>query len=291
MDIVPTIAYKFDEQWSVGLGFQAQYMKAAFTNFDGPYTGIPAIDALVAATNPTNLKASGWGFGAIFGVLFKPDLCTRIGLSYRTQVSEALSGDGQQYTLPGGTVPAPSPDFLSNAQTSVQASTRTPAVLSLGIARDFGDWTVKATGQVNFWNSLNQLTINMPQAFATSSTIVYNWKNAWFGALGADYRANSVLTLRGGFAYDQTPTKGGYRDPRIPDADRYWLTAGVTYLMTRHLSVDGAYEHIFFPDQTVNVTQASGVSATSTLPLEVNQVSAKYKGSADIVALALRYSF
>ena len=291
IDIVPTIAFDINEQLSGGLSFQAMYMKAAFTNFNGPYTSIPAIDSLVAATNPTNLKASGWGFGAIMGILFKPDLCTRIGLSYRTQISEQLSGDGQQYVSPGGTVPGPSPDFLFNAQTAVKAGTITPAVLSLGLARDLGDLTVKATAQMNFWNSLNQLTLHMPDAFGTSATFPFNWNNAWFASLGADYRANDVLTLRTGVAFDESPTRDGYRDPRIPDSDRYWLTFGASFKMTKHLSFDGAYEHIFFPDQHINVTQASGSSATSTVPLEVNQMYAKYSGSADVVGLAMRYSF
>lgn len=82
-----------------------------------------------------------------------------------------------------------------------------------------------------------------------------------------------------------------FRDPRIPDADRVWLNIGATYQVNKHVSIDGAYAHIFVQDTTVNVTQASGASATSVVPLEVNQVSANYKSSVDIVALALRYRF
>jgi len=290
ININPALAYLINEQWAVGLGFQAQYLKATFSNFNGPYTGISAIDALIAANNPTYLKGDGWGYGYTVGVLFKPDLCTRLGVGYRSQISEQLRGNGQQYTSPGGTVPAPSADFLFNAQTSVSAGIKTPAVLTLSAARDIDAWTVKASAQVNFWNSFNQLSINMPNAFANNSTLQTKWKNAWFGAVGADYRATSTWVVRGGIAYDQTPTTS-YRDPRIPDADRVWLTIGASYMMNKHVSFDGAYAHIFMQNQTVNVTQASGSSATSTVPLEVNQVYANYKGSADIVALAIRYSF
>jgi long-chain fatty acid transport protein len=42
----------------------------------------------------------------------------------------------------------------------------------------------------------------------------------------------------------------------------------------------------------VNVTQSLGSSSNSgATPLEVNTVTANYKGSADIVGLAARYSF
>jgi long-chain fatty acid transport protein len=206
-------------------------------------------------------------------------------------ISNQVSGTGQQMTGPGPVVPAPSPDFLFNAQTAVGAAVRTPAIATLSAARDIRKWTVKASVQMNFWNTFNHLSINMPNAFATNSTIQTKWSNSWFAALGADYKLNSAWTLRAGTAYDQTPTNNTTRDPRIPDSDRYWLTAGASYNLTKYLSIDGAYEHIFSPNQTVNVTEATGSNAIATLPLEVNHVNAKYQSSVDIVALALRFSF
>jgi long-chain fatty acid transport protein len=291
IDINPALAYSINDQWAVGVGFQAQYLRAIFSNFNGPYIGMSAIDALIAANNPTYLKGDGWGYGYTMGVLFKPDLYTRIGLGFRSQISQQIRGNGQQYTMPGGTVPAPSQDFPFNAETSVRAGVKTPAVLTLSAARDISPaWTVKASVQLNFWDSFNQLSINMPNAFATNSTIQTKWRNPWFGALGADYRATPEWTLRGGVAYDQTPTTG-LRDPRIPDNNRIWFAIGTSYKLDKHLSIDGAYEYIYIQDQTVNVTQASGSSANSTVPLEVNQVYAKYKSSANILALAVRFSF
>ena len=223
--------------------------------------------------------------------MFEPDQLTRLGVGFRSQVSNQVSGNGQQFTSPGGVVPAPNANFLFNAQTSVGAAIKTPAILTLSAARDINDWTVKATAQVNFWDSFNHLSIDMPQAFGVNSTIQTQWSNAWFAALGADYRLRQSWVLRAGVAYDQTPTNNTYRDARIPDSDRYWLTLGATYMATKHFSIDGAYAHIFTPNQTINLAQASGNSATSTLPLEVNTVTANYRGSIDIVALALRYSF
>jgi long-chain fatty acid transport protein len=289
--INPALAYAINDKWSIGLGFQAQYMRATFSNFNGTYTGIGSLDTLLAASYPTYVKGSSWGYGYTLGVLFKPDLYTRLGAGFRSQVSENLKGEGRQYVSPGGIVPAPSSAFLFNGESSVTAGVKTPAVLTLSAARDIGNWTVKASAQANFWNSFNQLSINMPSAFATSSTLQTKWKNTWLGALGADYHLTSAWTLRAGVAYDQTPTQDTYRDPRIPDADRIWLAAGVSCKLNKNLSLDGSYTHIFFRDQTINVTQATGSSATSTVPLEMNKAYAKFKGSAEVVGLAVRYSF
>lgn len=291
IDFNPAIAWSINNKWSVGAGFQVQYLRATFSNFNGPYTGDPEIDAFIAATRQTYLKASGWGYGYNLGVLFNPDACTRLGIGYRSIISERISGNGWQYTSPGSTVPAPSQDFLFNARTSTRAAVKTPAILTMSAARDIANWTVKATAQLNFWNTFKQISIDMPDAFATNSTIPIKWKNAWLASLGADYRATCNWTVRGGVAYDQTPTRDSTRDPRIPDADRYWLTLGATYQASRHWSVDGVYQHIFMKTQNVRVTQASGTNAISPTPLEVNRVSARYTGSADILGLAFRYSF
>lgn len=291
VDIIPAVAFAINNKWSVGVGFQAQYLKAIFSNFNGPYTGVSEIDAFIASTHQTYLKASGWGYGYTVGVLFNPDACTRLGVGYRSIISERISGNGWQFTSPGETVPAPSQDFLFNARTSVRAAVKTPAILTISAARDIGNWTVKASAQLNFWNTFKQISIDMPDAFATNSTIQVKWRNSWLGALGADYRATCNWIVRGGVAYDQSPTINRTRDTRIPDAERVWLTFGATYQASRHWSIDGAYQHLFMRDQNVKVTQASGTNAIATLPLEVNQVRAHYKGSADIFGLAFRYSF
>jgi long-chain fatty acid transport protein len=291
VDVVPAIAYSINNQWALGLGFQAQYINATFSNYNGPYTGVAPIDALIASTQPTLLKAHGWGYGYTAGVFYKPDLCTRIGLGFRSQISEQLRGDGQQYVSPGDTVPAPSQEFLFNAQTSVHGAIKTPAVLTLSAARDFGRWTLKGSAQVNFWSTFNKLSIYMPDAFATNATFQTKWRNTFFGALGAEFNATPAWTFRGGVAYDQTPTVNSYRDPRIPDNDRIWANIGATYHVTKCLSFDAAYSHIFIMDQTVNVTQASGTNTVATVPLEENQVYAKYKGSADVIGIAARISF
>jgi long-chain fatty acid transport protein len=292
VSINPAMSWAFTQKFSIGLGFQAQYLNATFSNFDGPYTGVPVLDTLLAATHATYVNGSSWGYGYTLGAMFKADELTRFGLGYRSQISEQISGNGRQFTSPGGVTPAPSQAFLFNAGSKATAGVVTPAVLTLSAARDIGPWTVKASAQWNLWSCFNQLSIYMPNAFATNSTIQTHWRNAWLGALGADYRFNKMWTARAGVAYDETPTQNAFRDPRIPDADRVWLTLGATYAVNKHVSIDGVYEHIFIANQNINVTQAIGTSVNSGgVPLEVNTVAANYKGSADIVGIAARYSF
>jgi long-chain fatty acid transport protein len=292
LDINPSFSWALTDKLAIGIGFQAQYLQANFSNFDGPYTGVPPIDTLIASTHATYVNGSAWGYGYTLGAFFKPDELTRLGLGFRSQISEQLGGNGRQFTSPGGVVPAPSQAFLFNAGTTDSAAVKTPGVITLSAARDIGPWTVKASVQYNMWNVFNQLSINMPQAFAINSTIQTHWRNSWLGALGADYQINPKWIVKAGVAYDETPTINFYRDPRIPDSSRVWLTAGATYKIAKHISFDGVYEHIFFDNQSVNVTQGLGTSSNSgTTPLEVNTVTASFRSSVDIVGLAVRYSF
>lgn len=288
--INPALSYALNDKWSLGVGLQIQYMQATFSNFNGVYTGEEWSDKWDATNYPTYLKGDGLSAGANLGLLFKPDEQTRLGMGYRSRITTRLGGNGQQYTYAGLIVPAPSLTSPYNANTHVKARVTTPDILTFSAAHDLSAWTIKATAQINFWNSLEQLTISMPQAFATQTTIPFKWKNTLFAALGAEYRATPAWTLRGGLAWDETPTSLDFREPRIPDANRIWANTGVSWQYNQHVSIDGAFSHIFMQKQTVNVIQSGGVSRTSTLPLEVNQVSAIYKGSANIIAIGLRYS-
>ena len=72
-----------------------------------------------------------------------------------------------------------------------------------------------------------------------------NWQNAWFFSLGADYKYNDNLTLRFGAAYDESPVKNAaYRTARIPDNDRIWVSAGLSYLYNQ-MQFDLGYTHMF----------------------------------------------
>jgi long-chain fatty acid transport protein len=288
VNINPVVAYQINERWSVGLGIQAQYLKTLFSNFNGIYTGIAEIDSLLATTRPSWMKSDGWNYGYTLGGLYQLNSKTRIGLSYRSQIATSLQGYGEQYLVPGDElVSTTAPTFLFNGETLVHTKIKTPGVLSFGVAHDVDAWTLKGTFQATFWNRMKVLRINTPNVFETQNQIFLKWRSTWLAAVGADYRYKPSWTVRGGFAFDQTPTRDTLRDPRIPDQDHFWLNFGLSYFLNQSLSIDGAYSHIFMNDKKVNLTQKNMKTPESTV--EVNQVYAKYRGSEEVVSLALRY--
>jgi long-chain fatty acid transport protein len=84
-------------------------------------------------------------------------------------------------------------------------------------------------------------------------------------------------TFRLGVAYDQTPIPNAqHRIPRIPDSDRVWLTAGVSFSPFESITVHGGYAHLFFQDAPIKTVDPTG-----------NLLAGRSSNQIDIVGLQL----
>lgn len=82
LSFVPSVAYRFNEQWSVGLGIKAMYgMLQAQTAIDRSPFGLTD-----RSDGQFKYKDNDWGFGANVGVIYAPQPGTRIGLAYTSKV-------------------------------------------------------------------------------------------------------------------------------------------------------------------------------------------------------------
>jgi long-chain fatty acid transport protein len=110
---------------------------------------------------------------------------------------------------------------------------------------------------------------------------VENWKNTWRLSLGANRHISEHLTWRFGVAYDESPVPDATRTPRIPDADRFWLAAGLQYRMDRKRSLDVGYTHIFVDDSRIDI---AANASTGTL-------RGGYENQIDILSLQYTHNF
>ncbi|MDH3981072.1 MAG: outer membrane protein transport protein, partial [Gammaproteobacteria bacterium] len=125
-------------------------------------------------------------------------------------------------------------------------------------------------------------------------------KNAWKYddstriAIGTEYKHSADWTYRAGVALDKTPVPSDVdRSPRVPDADRTWLTFGATYKYSPDITVDFAYAHLFVDDPKLD-----GVSDANdpTLPFPAgvtgfHSLSGSYDASVDIVGVQLNWKW
>ncbi|MCA3665226.1 MAG: outer membrane protein transport protein, partial [Methylobacterium sp.] len=82
----PSVAYKFNEMWSFGVGLQIQYTTARqVARWPGP--PITPVGGGVGITS-----ADGWGVGFTAGLTFTPWKGTQIGLGWRSFIDQTIEG-------------------------------------------------------------------------------------------------------------------------------------------------------------------------------------------------------
>ncbi|HEY0179853.1 MAG TPA: outer membrane protein transport protein [Dokdonella sp.] len=253
-------AWKVSDQFSIGLSAIAQRTNAKLTQ---------AIDLGTILMSPTNgqllpqeadgrgtLKGSDWGWGWGVGLLWKPTDADRFGLNFHSQIDHHISGDAK-FEVPSNLLPLFGGAFVD---TKGNTSINTPSYADLS-------WWHTANDRVSFgvdvgythWSSFKRLVIDYgnPAQQAFNSSSIFDFRNTWFASVGADYRLDERWTLRGGLAYDETPTVDAHRDPRIPDGTRRWVAVGIGYQASDRLRFDASYVHLFVSDGHVHDVSAT----------------------------------
>jgi long-chain fatty acid transport protein len=108
-----------------------------------------------------------------------------------------------------------------------------------------------------------------------SITQPYKWRDTWTVAAGVDYYHNDNWIFRVGTAYDQSPAKSQFnRSNRIPDTNRIWLSAGLSYT-SDNWQIDAGYAHLFM--QKGNVTMPENAYAEYTSSANMYGINFQYK--------------
>jgi long-chain fatty acid transport protein len=113
-----------------------------------------------------------------------------------------------------------------------------------------------------------------------------NWDDSYRYSIGASYRLDDKITLRGGVAFDETPTSDAYRTARIPDEDRTWMAFGAQYRLSEKTVLDFGYAHLFIKDARIDKTEGTNLPPPTLLTL-----SGTYEASVDILSAQLTMSF
>lgn len=284
INVQPTVSYRINPMITVGAGVQMQYAKAELSQMTDAATLIRRRTGmtLVPGSLDTYARLTGddIGWGAVAGVMIEPMKGTRIGLSYRSAVKHEIEGSIQFSGLPAA---------FGTALPSSDASAKvvTPEIIALGAYHEINDrWAVMADVSWTNWSRFHELRINFDNPALTPSVTEERWRDAWFFALGANYKVTDNLTLRAGAAYDQSPTPDADRTPRIPDEERYWLSAGASLKFNEMLTVDVSYAHLFVPDASLNqVDTLTGPNAGR------GNLSGTYKNHVDLIGVQAKLSF
>jgi long-chain fatty acid transport protein len=195
LSFVPSVAYRFNDEWSVGLGVKAMYgMLQAQTAIDRSPFGLTD-----RSDGQFKYKDKDWGLGANVGVIYAPQAGTRIGLTYTSKVDLEFE-DGLDVKGNG-----PALDRLNGLNTQLDVTVPQTVTLSLFQQLD-RQWALAGFGQLaGLVRVRRQVGPGRHHAVgAQSTTIDANFKDTWQLALGAQYQATPQLLWNVGMAYDSS---------------------------------------------------------------------------------------
>lgn len=266
-NINPVMALKLNDMLSVAAGVQVNYINARLRSA----TPLAAVPPPVPEGN-VRVKGTDWGAGVTAGLTLKPYEGTTLGVGYRSRIKHELDGNARIDTGAG---------VVSLG--GITGKITLPDTVTIGLRQEITpDWAVLAGFEWANWSQFKNLTINT-DAGGVLSTTPENWDDSYFFSLGVEHRWNEQLTVRAGVAYEDSPVPDSFRTPRIPDADRFWLSAGASYQYNDWLSFDLAYTHIFVDDAPINLSLADNPTRGALV--------GDADGSVDIIGVAVRFNW
>ncbi len=288
LNINPSVAYKINDQWSLGVGVSFQRAEAELSNAID-YGTILVGQMLAPPTASQNLDGHAevdgddWGYGANVGLIFEPLTGTRFGLHYRSKIDHTLTGDAK-FATPAPAAPVAAALGLVN--TTAEAEVSLPETVSISGYHAFNDrWAILADVTWTKWSRLEELRIKFGSG-ANDSVTTLDWDDTWRYSLGGIFKATEALELRAGVAFDESPIPDEKkRTPRIPGEDRTWLTLGAGYRFSPMIKVDFAYAHLFVDDPKINkdITEAENQLRGALV--------GEYDASVDIISASVSFLF
>ncbi len=287
------LAYKLNDAFSVGAGVNYQKLEATLTSAVDWGTvcvivpGTQGCEAPTALDGKSELNADDDALGYNLGLLWNVGDATRFGLAYRSKMKYSLRGDAE-FTYPNPTVQAVA-GAVGLVNTGIGTDITLPATISISAFTQLNpQWALMGDITRTQWSSLPELRIKFDSG-ANDSVVTLNLDNAYRYSVGTTYTPDRAWTFRAGLAYDYSPTPNSTdRTPRLPDADRTWLTLGAGYRISDALSIDLAYAYIRVDDAPVNKT-ASVLTPDENLTR--GNLAAEYESNTQILSGQLRWQF
>jgi long-chain fatty acid transport protein len=313
ININPSVAWKVNEMFSVGAGINAMYFEAELSNSVAygasaigaafQQGGAPAVGAVVAALAPqggnsregvAKVEGDDWGWGWNLGAMITLSPATRIGLHYRSEITQKLEGDVNFDNAPvfGAGLGALGAGLnAAFANGGIRGEIKLPDTATIGLSHNFNDrLQVLADYTWTGWSSIQDLSIYRSDGTGLTSTPL-RFDDSWRVGLGVNYQLNGQWKLRGGIAYDNTPVKDEFRTPRLPDTDRTWLGIGAQYAMSKQLVIDFGYVYIFAKDGSSNLPNIDPAPPSGFRASPKGTLVGNYEANVNILSAQVRYSF
>jgi long-chain fatty acid transport protein len=247
LSLVPSVAYRFNEQWSVGVGVKAMYgMLQAQTAIDRSPFGFTD-----RADGQYKYKDGAWGYGANVGVIYAPQSGTRIGLAYTSKVDLDfedrldVKGDGRLL------------ERINDTNTKLDTSVPQTVTLSLFQQLD-RQWALLASANWQDWSEFGEIGVQVDTtAFgAQSKSVDAGFKDTWHLSLGAQYQATEQWLWNVGVAYDSSAVSDSKRSVIVPMGESWRIATGATYALNKDTDINVSWAMVWLGDMPVDQTKS-----------------------------------
>lgn len=247
LSLVPSASYRFNDEWSVGLGLKAVYgmlqTQAAINR--APFGLLDRADGQFKYEDNT------WGYGANLGAIYAPQPGTRIGLAYTSKVDldfeDRLDVEGNGPLL----------DRLNGKNTKIDMSVPQTATLSLYQQLD-PQWALLATVNWQDWSNFGEVYIEVDTSLAgaQSETINAHYKDTYQLAVGTQYQATPKLLWSAGLAYDSAAVSDSNRTVTVPMGSTWRIGTGATYSLDENTDLNLSWDLIWMGDMPVDQSKS-----------------------------------
>lgn len=247
LSLVPSVAYRFNEQWSVGLGVKAMYgMLKADTAIDRSPFGFTD-----RSDGQFKYRDNDWGYGANVGVIYAPQPGTRIGLTYTSQVDLDfedrldVKGDGRLL------------ERVNNTNTELDMKVPQTVTLSLFQQLD-RQWALLASANWQDWSEFGDIAVEVDTTAlgAQSTTVDAGFKDTWHLSLGAQYQATEQWLWNVGVAYDSSAVSDSNRSVVVPMGESWRIATGATYALNQDTDVNVSWAMVWLGDMPVEQSKS-----------------------------------
>lgn len=284
VEVQPTIAYKFNDQFAVGFGLDILHMKGELTKSvdtrgfreDDTVAGWDK-DEYRGYEGTSEVKGQDWGYGYNLSLFWKMTENTNLGVVYRSAIDLTLEGKAKM-TIPGGRLDQQDPGSVAigssatpgivkeSMEEDAKVDVTTPQNLTVSLSHRIEQWTLQTGVTWTEWSKFENFDVKSDgegsistiasQAYGTDPGYIIHipekWKDTISVAVGASYQLNDDWMLRSGYAYDESPIQDDHVTARIPSTDRHWITAGFRYRITPAASVDFGAAYLFMDKVTLD---------------------------------------
>ncbi|MBS0290319.1 MAG: outer membrane protein transport protein [Proteobacteria bacterium] len=245
--IQPTLAYRVNEKLSLGAGpvFMYGILRSKTRINNSPFQLFNFHDSELS------LSAREWGYGVNLGALYEFNPCTRIGVTYTSQIKLNFSSTATF------TDNSPSLNFILRRNglldAEVDIGIKVPQTIMGSIYHQFSPtWAFLGSIGWQAWSKFGKVDVGIDSTDPISLTINRNYKNTWHGAAGFQHQISAFWLLNFGIGYDSRFQDSANVSIAAPANSAWRFGIGTKHSMLKCLDVGAAFEYIYGGNLDVN---------------------------------------